>query len=121
MIRAQCEEALQTTFAASGAAANNSPSSSHHNLTKSTSNLTASQYSFQLIGSTDFSSVDGGGQSIENSAYLIQDGYVDDQKRGWDWRKGCPKGAKGEEVVRLLRLGVARELARAFAEGDVKA
>ncbi|KAF1955420.1 hypothetical protein CC80DRAFT_493301 [Byssothecium circinans] len=116
MIQNQCEEALQTTFAAANATSNTSPSHSHYNLRQTTSDL-SSQYS--LIGSTDFSSA--GGVSTESSAFLIQDGKVDDSRRGWDWRKGFPRGAQGEELIRVLRLGVARELARAFAEGEVKA
>ncbi|KAF2637403.1 hypothetical protein P280DRAFT_457786 [Massarina eburnea CBS 473.64] len=114
MIKTQCEEALQTTFSAANST--NSPSNSHHNLRQTTSNL-SSQYS--LIGSTDFSSA--GGVSAENSAILIPNGNMSDANRGWDWRKGFPKGATGDDVVRVLRLGVARELARAFAEGEVKA
>jgi hypothetical protein len=36
-------------------------------------------------------------------------------KRGWDWRAGLPRtagGVKGEVVLRLLRLGLAREVGR---------
>ena len=39
-------------------------------------------------------------------------------RRGWDWRKGLAmvagKSAKGADVVRLLRVQVARELAGAW-------
>lgn len=62
----------------------------------------------------------GGAKSMEGSAVLVKDGAVDDKIRGWDWRKGFPAGAKGEELMRLLRLGVAAEFGRAFAEGEVK-
>ena len=39
-------------------------------------------------------------------------------KRGWDWRKGLRRDAKGEEVLRVLRLGLARDVARVWVEGD---
>jgi len=101
MIRSQCEEVLSRTFSA----AHGSPQS----LQKSTSNLTTASSQFSLI---DFS-------SVESSAVLEQGGHVDEGKRGWDWRRGFPRGAKGEDIVRVLRLGVAREIGRAFAEGEV--
>lgn len=30
--------------------------------------------------------------------------------RGWDWRVGLPETIKGEDVLRMLRLGLARGL-----------
>lgn len=38
-------------------------------------------------------------------------------KRGWDWRTGFERGAKGEDVVRVLRVGLAREMGRLWVEG----
>jgi hypothetical protein len=108
MIRSQCEEVLSTTLSAAH--------SSQHGLQKSTSNLTTASSQFSLI---EFSSADG--QSAENSAVLVKGGGVDESKRGWDWRRGFGKGASGDDVVRVLRLGVAREIGRAFAEGEVNA
>lgn len=52
---------------------------------------------------------------------MLVGGKVDDKSRGWDWRKGFGRGAKMEELIRVLRLGVAREVARCFAEGEVGA
>lgn len=47
-------------------------------------------------------------------------------KRGWDWRKGWDKDEdgedvkmekmKGEDVLRVLRLGLAKEIARHWIE-----
>jgi hypothetical protein len=111
MIRTQCEEVLSTTLAAA-----HDPSNAHHALQKSTSNLTTASSQFSLI---EFGSQDG--QSTENSAVLVKGGGVDESERGWDWRRGFNKGASGEDVIRLLRLGVAREIGRAFAEGEVSA
>lgn len=111
MIQMQCEEALRTTLAA--AHGNSSPSS----LLKSTSNLTTTSSQYSLIGSVDLGSMEG--VSTESSTVLVKGGGVDDVKRAWDWRKGFPRGAKGEDVIRILRLGIAKELGRAFAEGEV--
>ena len=36
----------------------------------------------------------------------------EDQKKGWDWRKGLAETAKGEDVLRILRLGLAKDIAR---------
>ena len=33
-------------------------------------------------------------------------------KRGWDWRKGMSRDAKGVDLLRIVRLGLAREIAR---------
>ncbi|KAF2820384.1 hypothetical protein CC86DRAFT_361072 [Ophiobolus disseminans] len=113
MIRTQCEEVLTTTLSAAH------DSSSSHSLQKSTSNLTTASSQFSLIGSADFGSADG--QSAESSAVLVRGGHVDESKRGWDWRRGFPKGASGEDIIRVLRLGIAKEIGRAFAEGEVTA
>ena len=50
---------------------------------------------------------------------LIGAGKKDDAKRAWDWRKGMAKDATGRDVVRILRLGIAKETARAFAAGEI--
>ena len=34
------------------------------------------------------------------------------KRRGWDWRKGLARDAKGEDVLRILRLGLAKDIAR---------
>ncbi|KAL5443755.1 hypothetical protein PMIN06_008591 [Paraphaeosphaeria minitans] len=112
MIRAQCEEALSTTLSAAH------EHGSRSSLQKSTSNLTTASSQYSLIGSMDLGSVEG--VSTESSTVLVSGGGVDDVKRGWDWRKGFPRGAKGEDVIRVMRLGIAKELGRAFAEGTLQ-
>ena len=120
MIRAQCEEVLNTTLL-SAHDANSSPQipNPHNFLTKSTSNVTTASSQYSLIGSADFGSADG--QSAEGSTVLVKGGHVDDSKRSWDWRKGFPQGAKSDDIIAVLRVGVAREIGRAFAEGEVTA
>jgi hypothetical protein len=39
-----------------------------------------------------------------------------DVKRGWDWRAGVGVSTTGEEIVRQLRLGLTRDLARLWLE-----
>jgi hypothetical protein len=112
MIRTQCEEVLSRTFSAA-----HGLSSSPQSLHKST--LTTASSQFSLIGSADFGSANG--QSAESSAVLEQGGRVDESKRGWDWRRGFSKGASGEDIVRVLRLSIAKEIGRAFTEGEVTA
>jgi hypothetical protein len=118
LIHGQCEEVLSTTFSAAHDTSS-SPPNPHHLLQKSTSGLTTASSQYSLIGSTELGSVQG--QSIESSAVLVKGGHVDESKRGWDWRKGFQRGAKGEDIMRVLRLGIAKEIGRAFAEGEVTA
>jgi hypothetical protein len=113
MIRAQCEEVLSTTLAAAHEGRNPSPRST---MQKSTSNLTTASSQYSLIGSAEFGSVED--QSTESSAVLVRGGKVDDTKRAWDWRKAFNKHATGNDVVKILRLGIAKETARAFAQGE---
>ncbi|KAF1914271.1 Nup85 nucleoporin-domain-containing protein [Ampelomyces quisqualis] len=110
MIRSQCEEVLSTTLSAA-----HDPSNAQHGLLqKSTSNLTTASSQFSLI---EFGTTDG--QSAESSAVLVKGGGINETPRGWDWRRGFNKGANGQDVISVLRLGVAREIARAFVEGEV--
>lgn len=113
MIRTLCEEVLSTTLATAHEGRVPSPRSL---LQKSTSNLTTASSQYSLIGSMEFGSADG--QSTDGSAVLVKGGIVDDAKRAWDWRKGFNKDASGGDVIRVLRLGIAREMARAYAQGE---
>ena len=47
---------------------------------------------------------------IGGSRALIKSG--EDKNRGWDWRKGLAEKAKGEDVLRILRLGLAKDITR---------
>ncbi|KZM22139.1 hypothetical protein ST47_g6726 [Ascochyta rabiei] len=114
LLHNQCEEVLRTTLAA----AHGDPKlpTPHALLQKSASALSASSYS--LIGSQDFSQ---DGQSTDSSTVLVKSGKPDDPPRGWDWRRAFPKGATGGQILSVLRLGISREVARCFAEGEVVA
>ena len=40
------------------------------------------------------------------------------QHKGRDWRAGMVSTAKGEDVLRILRLGLAQEMARHWIQGN---
>ncbi|EDN07927.1 nuclear pore complex subunit Nup85 [Histoplasma capsulatum] len=86
-------------------------------LKKSVSSLTAVS-GFSLIGSEMLESQsrqqDGGRTSVENSGVLIprpnsKQGAAK-VKRGWDWRTRINRDVKGEDILRILRLQIAKGL-----------
>ncbi|ODH52352.1 hypothetical protein GX48_01415 [Paracoccidioides brasiliensis] len=87
-------------------------------LKKSVSSLTAVS-GFSLIGSEMLESQsrqrDGGPSSVENSGVLVERPNEKQQgganvKRGWDWRAKVPKEVKGEDILKTLRLQIAKGL-----------
>lgn len=77
---------------------------------------------FSLIGSlmlvSESSMADGGGSGVLVKAPKSSkkdDGVV---KRGWDWRTGVGRETRGSDVLRVLRLGLAKDISRAWTEGD---
>ena len=95
------------------------PPSAREMMKKSVSSLTANS-GFLLLGSC---MLDDGMDSSMGSNALTNgnsgaSGQEDGEKRGWDWRKGMSRDAKGEDVLRILRLGLAREVARAWMAGE---
>lgn len=113
---AQCEECFRSTLLAnqsSGDSARNgfTAPSPRAVLKKSVSSLSAS--TFSLIGSDMLESArSGAGLSVGNSGVLVT--YPGDKDaaraRGWDWRVGLSEATKGADVLRLLRLGLAKGL-----------
>jgi hypothetical protein len=104
-----CSEFLQTVIASAQGLKGSSPTDM---LRKSTSNVSGTS-SFSLVGSSMLASQLK--QSIESSGVMVK-GNV---KRGWDWRRGISAGTTGEDLLRILRLGLAKDLARAWlAEAD---
>lgn len=63
---------------------------------------------------------DGG----EGDNDVVMNGYgeareeIEKEKRGWDWRLGMRDRVKGDDVLRILRLGLAKEVARAWVDGE---
>lgn len=70
-----------------------------------------------VVGSAKNRSMSGSGGSSGVLVARPADG-ASSHERGWDWRAGLPEDVKGEEVLRMLRLGLARGLS-AGALGSV--
>ena len=104
-IMSKCDECLQTTLeAARGTSRAASPQGF---LKKSVSSLTSGS-GFSLVGS---SMVDkGGGRKGRSGGAKHQ--------RSWDWRKCVSDGMRGEELLRMMRRGLAKDIARAWIEGE---
>lgn len=53
-----------------------------------------------------------GPTSVGSSGVLVPAPAPGDKAadRGWDWRAGLPETAKGEDILQMLRLGLARGL-----------
>ncbi|KAL9132204.1 MAG: hypothetical protein Q9217_000008 [Psora testacea] len=103
----KCEECFQSTLSAYH---DNASPASPRQLLKTMSSMTSAS-SFSLVGS---SMVDS--QTSNGSGALIQSPRQ--QRRGWDWREGTARDTKGEDVLRILRLGLARDIARHWVEDD---
>ncbi|KAJ5778649.1 hypothetical protein N7520_001895 [Penicillium odoratum] len=112
---AQCEECFRSTLLEHYSAGRNSnefsPPSPRALLKKSVSALSAS--TFSLIGNDIRESArNGGPASVGSSGVLVPHPSDKDsgRARGWDWRVGLPESTKGEDVLRMLRTGLARGL-----------
>lgn len=103
-IYTNCTEVLQIVIASGQGLKDSTPSDM---LRKSTSNVSGTS-SFSMVGSSMLASQLK--QSMSSSGVLVK-GNV---KRGWDWRKGISAGTTGEDVLQILRLGLAKDLARAW-------
>ena len=107
-VYAQCNEFLQSTLEAAHASGsgNGSP---RHLLKKSMSEMTASSVDGWSLTGSEFLR-----DSLVNSGVLVRA----ERKRGWDWRTGLRRGANGEDVLRILRLGLAQELAAGWIQDE---
>jgi hypothetical protein len=96
-----CSEFLQTVLASAQGLKGSAPSDM---LRKSTSNISGGG-SFSMVGSSMLASQMK--QSMAGSGVLVK-GNI---KRGWDWRKGASANMKAEDLLRMLRLALAKALA----------
>ncbi|CAI7639489.1 unnamed protein product [Penicillium bialowiezense] len=110
-VYAQCEECFHSTLleyqSATRGEASDRPSP--RSLLKKSVNANTS--SFSVIGNDMLESrtrSGSGAGSVGSSAVLVGA----DADRGWDWRAGLPESAKGEDILRMLRLGLARGLSQ---------
>ncbi|RDW61233.1 putative nuclear pore complex subunit Nup85 [Aspergillus mulundensis] len=117
-VYAQCEECFRSTLLEyyskhTGKATDSSvlPPSPRALLKKSVSSLTGSS-TFSIIGSdmlgartrSSSGSADGSGVLVPRASEKTQ------AEREWDWRAGLPEDTKGEDILRMLRLGLANGL-----------
>ena len=120
-VYAQCEECFRSTLlehqsSSRGTSDGLAPPSPRALLKKSVSALSAS--TFSLIGNDMLesaraqSSSASGPASVGNSGVLVpqSENKHATRARGWDWRMGLSATTKGEDVLRLLRTGLARGL-----------
>ena len=124
-IYSQCEEVYSACIKFYNSPST-SPSQPPQALNKGISSLTASSSGgFSMIGSMMLESATSDGiRSASNDRHGMNgnDGISQDPKhveRGWDWRKGIRKDSKGSDVLRMLRVGLARELAMGWVDGAV--
>jgi hypothetical protein len=101
---AQCEECFRSTLLGYNVS-EGGPLSPNTVLKKSLSSLSAS--TFSVIGNEMFSGPASAGSS---GVPVPRPGDKDGRARGWDWRAGLPETTRGEDVLRMLRLGLARGL-----------
>lgn len=95
-----------------------SPIGSREMMRKTVSSLTSSS-GFSLVGSEmlgeSMTSGGGSGSMVKlGGRGTTHEDKTEAVKRGWDWRKGVRGDAKGEDVLRVLRLGLARDMAKAW-------
>ncbi|KAJ5121094.1 uncharacterized protein N7515_009055 [Penicillium bovifimosum] len=113
-VYAQCEECFRSTlleYQSSSRGDSDGPPSPSALLKKSVTDFSAS--TFSLIGNDMLESARNrsGSGSIGSSGVLVPNpGDTSSADRGWDWRAGLPSDAKGEDILRMLRLGLARGL-----------
>ncbi|KAL9053674.1 MAG: hypothetical protein Q9162_004625 [Coniocarpon cinnabarinum] len=100
----QCDECFKSAIAS---AHGSTPPSPRTTLKRSGSNLSGSQFS--LIGS-DLLKQSQTKSSASNSGVLVK-GSV---KRAWDWRQGFDRHAESVDVLKILRLGLAKEISRTW-------
>lgn len=109
-IRAQCEECFKSAMASFYGSEPPSPRSM---MKKSMSRSMMESSVFSLIGSEMLQPQARSKESSDDSSGVLVNGHA---KRAWDWRRGLDKSAKGEEVLRILRLGLAKEVSRSWVE-----
>ena len=124
-VYAQCEEVYFSCIKSHKISS--TPLQLSQTLKNDVSNLTASSSGgFSMIGSMLLESAtsDGIGSASGVRHDTVDDGadgpVPKEGKRQWDWRKGIQKDSRGSDVLRILRLGLARELARIWVDGTVR-
>jgi hypothetical protein len=98
-----CDEFFQTVIASTQGMKGSTPMDL---LKKSTSSMSGTS-SFAMVGTSMIASQLQ--RSIGGSGVLVKENI----HRGWDWRQGLTAGMTSIDVLKILRYGLAKELARA--------
>jgi hypothetical protein len=117
-VYAQCEECFRSTlleYQSSTRGGSDRPPSPRALLKKSVSNFSASSFAFignDMLESARARSGSGSGPTSVGSSGVLVPAPGDKARadRGWDWRAGLPETAEGEDILQMLRLGLARGL-----------
>ena len=93
-------------------------------MSSGTTTTGASNFSFSMMGSEMLakSAESAGGKSL-GSMVLVDGPKGRDAQRGWDWRarfagKDKEEGVTGHDVIRYLRIGIAKELSVCMLDED---
>jgi hypothetical protein len=62
--------------------------------------------------------VKAGGEGRRSGVGKGKGGEGERVERGWDWRGGWRRDARGEEILRGLRMGLARGIGRGWVGGE---
>lgn len=117
-VQAQCEELLEATISSYNSddqdVADTRDILKKSMMDGSQESVSASRLGFSMAGSEMLlrSGLRKNG-SQANSGVLVKSKV----RRAWDWRSGFADGAGGEDVCRVLRLGLAREMGRCWMQG----
>ncbi|KAL8739120.1 MAG: hypothetical protein Q9181_000149 [Wetmoreana brouardii] len=116
----QCEECFRCTLA--NRQAQRKSLSRREMFKKSISNVTTSSSAFSLIDSMTESEMR---ESTGSEGVMVRRVGKDDsaaegkeERRGWDWRKGVDSDITGADLLRMMRLGLAKDVAKAWVEGE---
>lgn len=101
-VYAACNEFFETVVASAQGLKGSSPMDL---LRKSTSSLSGTS-SFAMVGSSMMASQFQ--KSMGDSGVLTKE----NARRGWDWRKRLTAGMTSGDILRILRYGLARDVAR---------
>lgn len=110
-VLAQCEETFRSALDSSS-----DSSTGLARLQTSASNLSGSS-EFSVMSRSIKASQSNG--SLEESGVIVErvgGGGPTEVRRAWDWRSGFDKSAKIQDVLQILRLGLAREVSRAWVD-----
>ncbi|KAL8678322.1 MAG: hypothetical protein Q9186_005312 [Xanthomendoza sp. 1 TL-2023] len=118
----QCEECFRCTLANGGSRQSKKRPETREMLRKSISNMTSSSSAFSLLesemmeGTRESTGSEGVMVHMVENANATAKGERVVQQRGWDWREGIGRDVSGAELLGMLRVGLAKDIARAWVE-----